>query len=99
MYALIAYPGLGNCIEMEWMDGVSLSELLKAGRPDRKLFRKLASELCDALIYMHNRQTLHRDIKPSNIMVTHFYFFSITNIILISLITKWLQRTLYLFYE
>lgn len=63
--------GLGNCIEMEWIDGVTLGEFLERGRPAEKLFRKLAGELCDALAYLHNRQTIHRDIKPSNIMVTH----------------------------
>ena len=63
--------GLGNCIEMEWIDGVTLREFLGRGRPDETLFRKMAGELCDALTYLHNRQTIHRDIKPSNIMVTH----------------------------
>ena len=29
----------------------------------------------------------------------YFFVFCFTNITLISLITKWLQRTLYLFYE
>lgn len=63
--------GLGNCIEMEWVDGVPLNEFLKRGRPDEKTFRRMASELCDAISYLHNRQTIHRDIKPSNILVTH----------------------------
>lgn len=63
--------GLGNCIEMEWVDGIPLNEFLKRGRPDERTFRKMASELCDAVTYLHNRQTIHRDIKPSNILVTH----------------------------
>lgn len=63
--------GLGNCIEMEWVDGIPLNESLKRGHPDEKTFRKMASELCDAISYLHNRQTIHRDIKPSNILVTH----------------------------
>lgn len=62
---------LGNCIEMEWVDGVTLSTFLKHNRLDDKQFRKLAGELCDALSYLHSHQTVHRDIKPSNIMVTH----------------------------
>lgn len=70
-YQYTYIEGLGNCIEMEWVDGVPLSEYLKQGRPDERSFRKLASELCDALTYLHSRQTLHRDLKPSNIMVTH----------------------------
>ncbi len=70
-YQYTAIEGLGNCIEMEWVDGVPLSEFLKQGLPDERLFLKLAGELCDALSYLHSRQTVHRDIKPSNIMVTH----------------------------
>ena len=70
-YQYTYIEGLGNCIEMEWVDGVPLSEFLNQGRPDERQFRKLSSELCDALTYLHSRQTLHRDLKPSNIMITH----------------------------
>lgn len=72
--ATLAYmdlPELGPSIEMEWVDGVTLEAFLRQGRPDPGVFRKLASELCDALTYLHHRQILHRDLKPANIMVTH----------------------------
>ena len=65
------HPELGNCIEMEWVDGVTLTERFQEGRPDDALFRKIASELCDAVAYLHSRQVIHRDIKPSNILITH----------------------------
>ena len=65
------HPELGNCIEMEWVDGVPLSERFRDGRPDEALFRKIAAELCDAVAYLHSRQVIHRDIKPSNILITH----------------------------
>ena len=80
------HPQLGNCIEMEWVDGVTLSERFAAGnsagrgrslgrfregRLDDALFRKIATELCDAVGYLHSRQVIHRDIKPSNILITH----------------------------
>ena len=70
-YQYTDIEGLGNCIEMEWVDGVPLNEYLLRGTPNEHTFRKLASELCDALAYLHSRQTVHRDLKPSNIMVTH----------------------------
>lgn len=70
-YQYTSIEGLGNCIEMEWVDGAPLDEYLRRTRPDRKKFIQLASELCDALSYMHSRQTVHRDLKPGNIMVTH----------------------------
>ena len=62
---------LGNCIEMEWVDGVTLEERFRDARPDEALFRKIAGELCDAVAYLHSRQILHRDLKPSNILITH----------------------------
>ena len=65
------HPLLGNCIEMEWVDGVILSDRFREGRPDDALFRKISAELCDAVGYLHSRQVIHRDIKPSNILITH----------------------------
>lgn len=62
---------LGNCIEMEWVDGRTLEELLDGGRPGTELQMSILDQLCDALSYMHSKQVLHRDIKPSNILITH----------------------------
>ena len=70
-YAYTVFPDLGPCIEMEWIDGVTLEEYLKKGRPDEHLFQQWAGELCEALEYIHSHQIVHRDLKPSNIMVTH----------------------------
>ena len=64
-------PELGNCIEMEWVDGVPLSERFAEEKPSEALLRKIAAELCDAVAYIHARQVIHRDIKPSNILITH----------------------------
>ena len=69
-YAFVQEPGLGNCIEMEWIDGQPLDRMLNAARPDRNTCDKIVAELCDALDYMHSKQVLHRDLKPSNILVT-----------------------------
>lgn len=70
-YAYTVFPELGPCIEMEWIDGMTLEEHLKKGRPDERTFQQWAGELCEALEYIHSHQIVHRDLKPSNIMVTH----------------------------
>ena len=61
--------GLGKCIVMEWVEGVTLSDWL-ADKPTRAERRKVAQQLMDALAHVHQHGVVHRDIKPSNIMVT-----------------------------
>lgn len=70
-YSFMEIDGLGSCIEMEWVDGVTLDEYLKRGVPDEGTFCKIACQICDALDYIHSRGMIHRDLKPSNIMVSH----------------------------
>ncbi len=64
----ISLPELGNCIEMEWIEGDTLETLLRSGA--RIPGKKILLELCDALDYLHHKQVIHRDLKPSNIIVT-----------------------------
>lgn len=70
-YAFVNLPPLGNCIEMEWIDGCSLDSLLPRGAIGKTLAVKIINETCDALSYMHSKQVVHRDLKPSNIMLTY----------------------------
>ncbi len=70
-YGFVNIPPLGNCIEMEWVDGQSLDSLLSRGETGKALTAKIISETCDALAYMHSKQVIHRDLKPSNIMLTY----------------------------
>ena len=70
-YSLFRHDNLGNCIEMEWIDGRTLEELIIESRPSKDLQDKILDQLCDALSYMHSKQVLHRDVKPSNIIVTY----------------------------
>lgn len=71
VYSFMEIEGLGNCIEMEWIDGITLEDYLLKRKPDERTFRNIASQLCDAMIYLHSHQLLHRDLKPSNIMISH----------------------------
>lgn len=70
-FSLEEVEGLGLCIVMEWVDGVTLKEWLAQGKHTKKQRRHVADMLLHALAYVHSRQTQHRDLKPSNIMLTH----------------------------
>lgn len=65
----IAGPGLS--IVMEHVDGMTLSDYIRASAPmDVNEIIAITGQICSALSYIHSRQMLHRDIKPSNIMLT-----------------------------
>lgn len=72
--SIIAYvqdENLGNCIEMEWVDGSSLREIASRGPLNKTLCKKIICETCDALDYIHHKQIIHRDLKPENILITN----------------------------
>lgn len=62
---------LGSYIELEWVDGCTLTDYLAARRTNSATFRRMLLQLCEALSYLHAHQIIHRDLKPSNIMITH----------------------------
>jgi tetratricopeptide (TPR) repeat protein len=58
-------------ISMEFVDGLSLKELLdKMGALPLPQFLSIAKQICAGLGYAHGRRIIHRDIKPSNIMLS-----------------------------
>ncbi len=70
-YGMVEYPSLGNCIIMDWIDGQTLENLIRNGRIDSRLTKKIICEICDALEYIHRKQIIHRDLKPENVMITN----------------------------
>ena len=56
---------------MEYVDGVSLEELLRGGAlPAREKALQFLRQIADALDYAHRKGIVHRDIKPANIIVS-----------------------------
>jgi capsular polysaccharide biosynthesis protein/tRNA A-37 threonylcarbamoyl transferase component Bud32 len=54
---------------MEFVDGVSLRQLLQAGRVAPREALAIVPQICDALQYAHDQGIIHRDIKPENILL------------------------------
>jgi serine/threonine-protein kinase len=59
-------------IVTEYLRGYTLAHLLNSVRPmPEKDALSLASRVCEALAYMHERGIIHRDLKPQNIMICY----------------------------
>ena len=59
-------------IVTEYLRGYTLAHLLNSVRPmPEKDAVKLASRICEALVYMHEHGVIHRDLKPQNIMICY----------------------------
>ncbi len=54
---------------MEYVDGLTLRDLLRRGRPTPAEATAFVRQLCDALEYAHQEGIVHRDIKPENILI------------------------------
>jgi len=54
---------------MEYVDGVSLRQWLRAGRLSSREALQIVPQICDALQYAHDAGVVHRDIKPENVLV------------------------------
>src|SRR5690606_20445375 len=51
-------------IAMEYLSGGTLEEFVENNFPlDKELFKKVAIEICEGLIIIHENNVLHRDLK------------------------------------
>lgn len=55
---------------MEFVDGVTLDELVRQGPLRLEDAISYIAQVCDALAYAHAKGIIHRDLKPSNMMLT-----------------------------
>ena len=69
-YAFEEIEGVGRCIVMEWIDGVTLGEWLQT-KPSKAVCERVFMQIVDALEYIHRLQLVHHDVKGDNILVTH----------------------------
>ena len=66
--AMVDDPQLGRSILMEYVHGRPLDRFI-AENPSSTERRRVADELMEALIFLHERQVVHGDLKPSNILI------------------------------
>lgn len=54
---------------MEYVDGLSLRQVLDSSTVSPEEALAIVPQICDALQYAHDRGIVHRDIKPENILL------------------------------
>lgn len=61
-------------IVMEYVEGVSLAQLLKEKTPlTIEQVVRIGAQVCSGLDFAHSKEVIHRDIKPGNILLTRDY--------------------------
>ena len=67
--AMVDDPQLGRSILMEYVHGRPLDRFVTEN-PSAAERRRVADELMEALVFLHDRQVVHGDLKPGNILIT-----------------------------
>ncbi|HLI55049.1 MAG TPA: Stk1 family PASTA domain-containing Ser/Thr kinase [Acidimicrobiales bacterium] len=56
-------------IVMEYVDGPTLSQLLRSGPLEPERAAAIAADVAAALEFAHRRGVIHRDVKPGNVLI------------------------------
>jgi len=56
-------------IVSEYVEGLTLADLLTGRRPGFREAAELVAAVADALDYAHRQKIVHRDVKPSNLLI------------------------------
>lgn len=59
----------GQIVLEEYIDGVTIAQIMESGRYNYSGAKKVIRSVCDALRILHERGFVHRDIKPENVIV------------------------------
>lgn len=59
----------GQIVLEEFIEGVTISEVMESGNYHYLGTRKVIRAVCHALKVLHERNLVHRDIKPENVMI------------------------------
>lgn len=60
----------GQIVLEEFIDGITVAEVLEQGKYTYHGAKKIILAVCDALLVLRDMDIVHRDIKPENIIVT-----------------------------
>jgi tRNA A-37 threonylcarbamoyl transferase component Bud32/tetratricopeptide (TPR) repeat protein len=78
--AQLSHPGIVPVLEIahdrgvpyivsEYVEGLTLADVLTARRPGFRQAAEMTAAVADALDYAHRQKIVHRDIKPSNLLL------------------------------
>lgn len=68
----VEYQGEDCIIVEEYIDGISLGDMLEVQKIPRKQVKRIVKDICDALDELHKQGIIHRDIKPENIIIDNY---------------------------
>ena len=63
--------GDGEAVMIEYIDGVTVADVLEGGLYTYRGAKSVISDVCDALSVIHKAGFVHRDVKPENVMISN----------------------------